>query len=275
MRTLKINRVIAILVSVVMLYIMLGANAYASTESPNKFTGKMLKSINIEKIDISEIENAENLMGDAGISICSRTVNDKGEVVYRTDTGGVKSDITIKEANESALTCEIVEGSKKDLLSYDDEGNLTVNGGRVYLIEDFETQQEITMDAVNYYATPPVAGSYTYYSGKTVTHNIELNNKIASYTVSGLAFALSSVVPGLGGAYIGVAGDIISSAIDADGDVIKMKGKIYYHSVKKVFMVTSTQGCHKEALVSYGETGRALNKGKITDAYKYVTMNGA
>lgn len=54
-----------------------------------------------------------------------------------------------------------------------------------------------------------------------------------------------------------------------------MKGKIYYHSVKKVFMVTSTQGCHKEALVSYGETGRALNKGKITDAYKYVTMNGA
>lgn len=275
MRTLKINRGIAILVSVVMLYMMLGTNAYASTESPNKFTSKMLKSINIEKIDISEIENAENLMEGAGISICSRTVNDKGEVVYRTDTGGVKSDITIKEANESVLTYEVVEGSKKDLLSYDDEGNLTVNGGRIYLIEDAETQHEITMDAVNYYSTAPVAGSYTYHSGKTASHNIALINKIASYTVAGLSSAISSAVPGLGKAVAKGLGGVISTAIDSDGDVLKMKGTIYYHSVKKAFMVTSSQGCQKEALVSYGKTGRVLNYGELQNCYKYVTVNGA
>lgn len=275
MRTLKINRVIAIMVSVVMLYVMLGANAYASTESPNKFTGKMLKSINMEKIDIIEIENAENLMEGAGISICSRTVNDKGEVVYRTDTSGVKSDITIKEANESALTYEVVEGSKKDLLSYDDEGNLTVNGGRVYLIEDTETQQEITMDAVNYYSAAPVAGSYTYDSGKTASHNIALVNKIASYTVAGLSAAINNAVAGLGGAMAGVLGQIVATAINSDGDVLKMKGAIYYHSVKKAFMVTSSQGCHREALKSYGKTGRLLGNGVIKNTYKYVTVNGA
>lgn len=276
MRALKVNRIVAIIVSVIMLYMVLGTNAYASAEVPNKLTGKMLKNINIEKIDINEIENVENYIEKVGVSICSGSVNEKGEIVYKTDTDGVKAEITVKEANKNVLTYEIAEGSKKDLLSFDDEGNITIDGNPVYLIEDSDTQQEITMEAVNYYSTAPVAGSYTYNSGKTATHNVNLAKKLAKYTVTALTAVLNSLVAGLGSS-IGTSaiGDIIASAVDDDGDVLKLKGTIYYHSVKKAFMVTSSQGCHREALKSYGKTGRLLSNGAIKNTYKYVTVNGA
>lgn len=254
---------------------VLGTNAYASTEVANKLTDEMLKKINIEKIDINEIENVENSIERVGISICSGKVNEKGEIVYRTVTGGVKADITIKEANENILTYEVVEGAKKDVLSFDDAGEVTVDGKKVDLIEDSEMEQEITMDAVNYYSSAPVSGSYTYNSGKTATHNIALAKKLAKYTVTALVAVINSKVKGLGSVFTSIAGDLISSAVDSDGDVLKLKGTIYYHSEKKAFMVTSSQGCHREALKSYGESGRLLNNGVIKNSYKYVTVNGA
>lgn len=83
-------------------------------------------------------------------------------------------------------------------------------------------------------------------------------------------------MPGLGSAIgTSVVGNIIASAVDSDGDVLKLQGTIYYHSVKKAFMVTSSQGCHREALKSYGKSGRLLNNGTIKNTYKYVTVKGA
>ena len=275
MRTLKINRVIAIMVSVVMLYVMLGDSAFASSGTPDNLTDKMIRNVNMEIIDINEIENVENSIERVGISICSGKVNEKGEIVYRTITGGVNADITIKEANGNVLTYEVVEGTKKDVLSFDDAGNVTIDGERVYLIEDSEIEQEITMDAVNYYSSAPVSGSYTYNSGKTATHNIALAKKLTKYTVTALVAVINSTVKGLGSVFTSIAGDLISSAVDSDGDVLKLKGTIYYHSVKKAFMVTSSQGCHREALKSYGKTGRLLGNGVIKNTYKYVTVNGA
>lgn len=45
---------------------------------------------------------------------------------------------------------------------------------------------------------------------------------------------------------------ILDTATTADGTILRMKVKYYYHTEKRTFMVTASQGCEKERIGHYG-----------------------
>ena len=116
------------------------------------------------------------------------------------------------------------------------------------------------------------ASKYKYYA-KRVTKRIKLAKRICKYTITGLAFVIGSLSGSLQvGAASAVAADILSDAVMGDGKVIKSVAKVYYHTKKKRFMVTSSIGCQKEATRYYGQSGRCLCTKTL---WLYFHVNGA
>lgn len=275
MRKKSLLHVISICLCFIMMFTCFANFAYANSGSLLNRTDMEIELI-ADDIDINTLSEVEDFIASAGITLEESIVNELGKVVFSATCGEILSDITVNYADEEKFCITIEEGTKTDVITIFDSGIVLVDGKRIS-VDSTEEYNTIVMDSINYYASPPVYTKSDYYhnSGKTATHNFQLAKNVMNYSAMGLKVALNALVPGIGTAIGEVVIDAVIAAADAGtDDYLKTTGPIYYHTTKKTFMVTSSQGCQREILSFYGKDGKRVS-GKTSDVYKYMQQSGA
>lgn len=249
--------------------------AFADNKS-NTMNKISLNELSSEKIDCLVLEETMDILEKAGLVIDSEKVNSNGEVELIANEKTICSEITVKRAIDSEIKLLVTEGDKSNEIVIKDSGDLYIDGFLAGY-DEYESVDYVVLDAVNYYATPPVYTTSDYYhnSGTTVTHNYQAGQKIMNLTVTALRILINSKTSGMGSAISdGILSNIITSATNGTDDYLKARGPVYYHTVKKTFMVSATQGCQREILSFYGKDGNRIMY-STRDVYKYMTQNGA
>lgn len=238
------------------------------------------ENINNREINLKIVDETINNFENMGVDVKDVYVSKKGEIVLNTCVENTNSIITIATATNSKLVYNVAEGNKKDSVMIDDSGAVFLDGQEVKVVTIEEnigisdTIDEVQANWQARYRSCPYgkASKYKYYA-KRVTKKIKLAKNICKYTIVGLSAAIGSLIgtPAAGVASA-VAANILADAVMGDGKVIKSIAKVYYHSKKKRFMVTSSIGCQKEATRYYGQSGRRLCSKTL---WLYFHVNGA
>lgn len=238
------------------------------------------ENINDNAIDLEVVDEAIDNFENMKIDVKNIDVNTQGEIVLNTRVKNTDSTITIAVATNNKIMFDVVEGNKKDSVMIDDAGTVFLDGQEVKIDtveENMEGNDAIDEVQANWqarYLSCPYgkASKYKYYA-KRVTKRIKLAKDICKYTIVGLSSALIALLgTPLGAAGTAMAGGILADAVVGDGKVLKSVAKVYYHSKKKRFMVTSSIGCQKEATRFYGQSGRRLYSKTL---WLYFHVNGA
>ncbi len=280
--TLVLTLIVTLSISVIPSHAVSEKNPEQEVDSVELLSTSELSALKKSKLISEEGFNQTlDLLTESGIEINSADYSAREDIISVQATAeGVKSDIQIQKAEQDeTIVLKIIENDKIDVIEFDNDGTIFLDGNPVildYSEENCDDMQDTieANGAYRYYSSCPVsnASNYTYYA-KTKTYNMKLRKLICRCTVSGIMTICSAAVGGWGAA-IGsyVLSTVISEATLADGEVLKIKAKIYYHKGKKSFMVNSSQGCQKEVCDFYGARNKKLNKSTKT-LYRYYHVN--
>ncbi|MDD6389025.1 MAG: hypothetical protein PUG51_00150 [Firmicutes bacterium] len=242
------------------------------------------------KIDKNEVESAIVFFEKMGIDVRELNITEDGLISFHTDKGKHASEVVFTKISDKSLSVEIYEGTKHDSMTFKDDGTCILNGKPVTVtVTDANgnviSNDSIQLDAYYWMTNCPVYSSsdYTYTKDSYLrNYNIELATLISAATVVAVTAAASTALAASGipaaSMLVEEIGStmyhsILDSATTSDGTILKMKVKYYYHKTKKVFMVTSSQGCEKERIGHYGARGVQL--GSYKWLYKYFLQSGA
>lgn len=280
---------ISALLCVIPLLQSLQASTYASTitdkkvlSSNNRVQEKDLAVLDSEVFDSDIVKETVEFFYQLSNGNMDIGQIDKKKIVLNVSVDNNRAEVTVNHANDELVEFKILENGKKDLIAFNDKGEIFSEGEKVIIDEIIEdtSKNEVVANSQQRVESCPYgsASKYTYNANKTVTKSSNLPKKIVQYTVTGLsAIIASALTMGVGAGFVvAMATNLISDVAVNQMKTWKTVGKVYYHSSKKKFMVESSIGCQKEITTGYGKKSNGSWKKEYSkNIWLYLHTNGA
>lgn len=200
---------------------------------------QMTKSLSEDNVLIDEtcVDDTASFLYNTMDAITAVDANEDGTPVLNVKFGGVEGTIAIEKSNQEGTVLSVKEGTKHNVISIDDTGNLYVNGDKACMVYNDEETIELNHSVSNTTKCPYGKSSdYTkgVTSGKKVGY---VNLTSGAVTLGAIAFGivLAAFNPPL---FATVAATIVSGVITywatekINPKYVSVKKWEYHHKTK-------------------------------------------